>query len=142
LYEEHKAIVSLSDPLDEDTGKRLAEWAAGTSSSAGVPSGAFPSGAPLDALVPAAVAEQPTPAEQPLTDAQAKKLDVLVGQLRDAGAITTEQVYKATGRNPAAFEDLDGSLHWSPLRRSLSKDEASMLIERLAKFAESKAEAA
>jgi hypothetical protein len=72
--------------------------------------------------------EQPSPADT-ASAAQLKKLNVLVGTLREAGHITTEQVYKAMSRDPVPSED--GELHWSPLRDSLSKDEASALIERL-----------
>jgi hypothetical protein len=71
----------------------------------------------------------PLPDAAGITAAQIKKLNVLVGTLRDAGHITTEQVYKAMSREPVVSED--GELHWSPLRDSLSKDEASALIERL-----------
>jgi hypothetical protein len=76
------------------------------------------------------------------TKAQAKKLNVLVGNLRDAGHITTENLYAAlaNSRSLAADDmiallegarDEEGQLHWGPLRDSLSKDEASNLIERL-----------
>lgn len=65
------------------------------------------------------------------TPAQTKKLNVLVGQLRDAGHITTEQLYRAMGRDLP-----DGELHWSPLRDSLTKQEANQLIDRLSKLQE------
>jgi hypothetical protein len=69
--------------------------------------------------------EQPSPADT-ASAAQLKKLNVLVGTLREAGHITTEQVYKAMGRDPVVSED--GELHWSPLREgggvSLTKDGA------------------
>lgn len=61
--------------------------------------------------------------------AMLKKLNVLVGTLREAGHIETEHLYKAVGREPVVSED--GELHWSPLRDSLSKAEAHALIERL-----------
>lgn len=63
--------------------------------------------------------------------AQIKKLNVLVGTMRETGAITTEDVYRATGRVASAHLDENGELHWSPLRDSLSKQEASALIEHL-----------
>ena len=68
-----------------------------------------------------------------LSAPQRKKLDVLVGQLREAGHLTTEQLYAATGREPAMFV-LDDGLHWGTLRDDLSKAEASELIERLSVF--------
>lgn len=77
-----------------------------------------------------------------LTKAQATKLNVLVGKLRDAGKITTEQLYAALSRARNldgetmvglldGARDESGGLHWGPLRDSLSKAEASDLIERL-----------
>lgn len=86
--------------------------------------------------VPPVEVEEPPPA---ITSAQAKKLDVLVGQLRDAGHITTEHLYTAVGR--AGEPGTDGVLHWADLRESLSKLEASALIERLQKFQTNVAEA-
>lgn len=86
--------------------------------------------------------EQASPAA---TAPQKKKLDVLVGTLRADGKITNDQLYKATGRvaftqegEPDFIDYIseDGELHWSPLRESLTKNEASALIERLEKFAE------
>ena len=73
--------------------------------------------------------EAPSP-----TAPQLKKLNLLVGTLRDAGHITTPMVWQAVGRDPVVSED--GELHWSPLRDSLTKQEASELIERLQKFAD------
>lgn len=74
------------------------------------------------------------------TAPQAKKLNVLVGKLRDAGHITTEQLYASLARSRSidadvmtelvGGKDAEG-LHWGPLRDSLTKDEASDLIERL-----------
>lgn len=58
--------------------------------------------------------------------AQLKKLNVLVGTLRELGAVTTAEVYEYAG-HPVP----DGELHWSPLRDRLSKREASGLIETL-----------
>ena len=83
------------------------------------------------------------------TEPQAKKLNVLVGKLRDAGHITTEQLYAALARSRSLDADVmtdlvggrdaDGELHWAPLRDSLTKGEASDLIERLAELEEKKA---
>lgn len=68
---------------------------------------------------------------------QKKKLDVLVGTLRDKeGRITTEQLWRACGRTDLmAGIGADGELHWAPLRESLSFGEASSLIDRLERYA-------
>jgi hypothetical protein len=75
---------------------------------------------------------------------QKKKLDVLVGQLRDKELVHTEHLYQAVANMRDAPVDLwvegvkltsdDGELHWGPLRDSLSKEEASNLIDRLSRF--------
>jgi hypothetical protein len=81
----------------------------------------------------------PLGVSQGLTIAQAKKLNVLVGRLRGAGHITTEQLWRACSPDNHASSwprDEDGELHWSPLRDSLTKDEASALIERLTRLEE------
>ena len=96
--------------------------------------------------------EQPEPIEEApavpdaraLTAAQAKKLNVVVGKLRDSNRITTEQLYAAMARVRGIDADsmidlLDGArdsggvVHWSPLRDSLTRVEASELIDRLEK---------
>lgn len=110
LQEQHKPMVPLDRPLSEDVGRAMAAWAAGGSS-------------PLE---PAA------PSTDEASAAQRKKLDVLVGHLRDGVSLTTEHLYRALNR-PLVVSD-DGVLHWSPLRDSLSKSEASELIDRLEKF--------
>ncbi len=79
-----------------------------------------------------------------ITVAQTKKLNVLVGKLRDAGAITTEQLWAAMARERnieaemmiglLGGQDEAGLLHWSPLRDSLTKTEATGLIDRLEKL--------
>lgn len=87
----------------------------------------------------------PTAGGPNLTQAQAKKLNVLVGKLRDNNHITIEQLYAALAKSRNIDTDtmaqvLDGArddqgeLHWGPLRDSLSKAEASDLIERLGKL--------
>jgi hypothetical protein len=65
--------------------------------------------------------------------AQIKKLNVLVGTLREAGKVTTEDVYrKLDDEGEDSWpRDEDGTLHWSPLRDSLTKAEAHTLIEWL-----------
>ncbi len=78
---------------------------------------------PLAVETDAAIA----PGVEPITDAQKRKLNVLVGQLRGAGHITTEQLYRATQHEPVPADDL----HWSPLRDALTKSEAHDLIDRL-----------
>lgn len=78
--------------------------------------------------------------DKPLTQPQAKKLNVLVGKLRDAEHITTEQLWKALAQERGVDLEhlialLDGrdaeGLHWSPLRDSLTRAEANGLIDRL-----------
>jgi hypothetical protein len=69
---------------------------------------------------------------KPATDAQKKKLNVLVGNLRDSGHITTEQLWRGMNLDPENGRGDDGELHWSPLRDLLNRDEAHALIERLA----------
>jgi hypothetical protein len=76
------------------------------------------------------------------TDPQKAKLNVLVGQLRDNGFITTEDLYLAIAtrlRNLDAGlvieevggRDEAGGLHWSPLREALLRPEANQLIDWL-----------
>ena len=68
-------------------------------------------------------------------------LNALVGQLREAGEITTRQLWvrMARMRNLKVDEmiellegEQEGKLHWSPLRESLSFEEAAELRKRLA----------
>jgi hypothetical protein len=82
------------------------------------------------------------------SDAMKKKLDVLVGQLRTDSKITTAQLYSSVkilrtgglsevadvGAGLLPDADPDGTLHWGPLRDTLSRDEASNLIDRLSKL--------
>lgn len=94
-----------------------------------------PAGGP-DAQEPGVRAPSPAPpangAVEPITAAQKKKLNVLVGKLRDAGHITTEQLYRRCQVEPVPGED--GEIHWSALRDSLSRAWASGLIEALSKL--------
>lgn len=96
--------------------------------------GAEPSELPAS-LPPAAGADKPSAA-------QVKKLNVLVGKLRDERErISTGQLWSsvAKSRNIEVADMVDvlqgrdgeGVLHWSPLRDSLTKVEASALIEKL-----------
>jgi hypothetical protein len=76
--------------------------------------------------------EPPVEEIQKATAAQLKKLNVLVGTLRDAGHITTAQVYRKLHREEILSDN--GELHWGPLRESLSKVEANLLIDSLEKY--------
>ena len=89
---------------------------------------------PTGEPVSQAVAEPASPAVEPPTAAMVKKLNVLVGTLRDAGHITTEQLYQAVGH--AQVPGGDGELHWATLRDELTKTEAHDLIDRLSKLEE------
>lgn len=83
------------------------------------------------------------PRDQKPTKRMLTKLDVLVGTLRDTlQAITTEQLYSALAKErnvdvTVMVDVLDGAydeqgvLHWGPLRDSLTRGEASDLIDRL-----------
>lgn len=108
----------------------------------------------------AALSDYDPPAEQPVTvpaedepgsysqrrqtlyatDPQKAKLNVLIGQLREAGHVTTEGIYLAVAsrlRNIEAGDlvrevggrDEDGVLHWAPLREALLRPEANQLID-------------
>ena len=81
----------------------------------------------------------PAKPEPLITAAQKKKLNVLVGTLRESGAIANELLWMTV----AAKRGVDvvalchrlnvdpNDLHWSPLRDDLTKEEASALIEHL-----------
>ncbi|MDH4352288.1 MAG: hypothetical protein OEW56_14160, partial [Gemmatimonadota bacterium] len=94
---------------------------------------------PVDApAAPATVSEG-----KAATEAQKKKLNVLVGTLRDQGSITTRQLWQAVAKTRAVDVDtmielLEGmdedGLHYGPLRDSLNRAEASDLIDRLQKM--------
>jgi hypothetical protein len=86
---------------------------------------ALPAGEPATPQIDDPVEEKVVMA----TAAQKKKLDVLVGKLRDGGHLTTEQLYKRCQVEPVPGED--GELHWSTLRETLSKSFAHGLIEAL-----------
>lgn len=79
------------------------------------------------------VVESASPTVKLASDARKRKLNVLVGQLRDEGGhITTEQIWRSVGREPTP--DADGVVHWRTLRDMLTQEEASELIDRLVKF--------
>jgi hypothetical protein len=83
-----------------------------------------------------------------ITSDQKKKLNVLVGTLRDADRLHTEHLYMAVAKmrdenietyaTGGLLDQIERKekepLHWSPLRDALSKDEASNLIDRLEKL--------
>jgi hypothetical protein len=93
--------------------------------------------APEAEPAPAEPAEQQT---KKLTAPQSKKLDVLVGKLRP-DHLTTESLWQSIAglRNldrdvmieAIGGRDVDGMLHWAPLRDSLYRPEAMQLIDWL-----------
>lgn len=118
----------------------------------------------IDAVPFEASTGDPMAAQQPHTDAvvvpQAEQrvepaspvdekdwrpqLNYLVGTLRTAGHITTEALWKAMrpedeGNWPV---DIDGGLHWSDLRETLTVEEAATLTARLRKLEQKIAKAA
>lgn len=123
----------------EGSGPALA--AAGSDAVGEPVAGATTAGVPSESTVSEESASTDVPPSP--TVPQLKKLNVLVGQLREAGHITTLQLWTACNRDPW-MEGHGDDPHWSPLRDSLTKDEASALIERLQKFQDGlpKAEAA
>lgn len=81
------------------------------------------------------------------TKRQGEKLNVLVGKLREGGFITTQQLYAALAKSRnvdvetmvgvlEGARDDQGDLHWAPLRESLTRAEASDLIDRLTRLEE------
>jgi hypothetical protein len=94
--------------------------------------------------VPVPIPDEPEGGNLPRTPAQTRKLNVLVGKLRQGGHITTEQLWSAVATmrdvNLALLVtalgglDMDGVLHWAPLRDNLTITEASRLIDRLEQF--------
>lgn len=81
---------------------------------------------------------QPQPEVKPATTAQKKKLNVLVGQLRDQqGRVQTHELWEFMGKQEEMKDAIDGSMvvHWSPLRDQLTDAEASFLIDTLERFA-------
>jgi hypothetical protein len=110
LPEQFKPFFPLDSPITEAAGRALGEWASGASVEARAPSPDVPSPQML------------------------KKLNVLVGQLREGGHIKTEQLWQAMDLDPQLGLGEDGEIHWSPLRDHLSKQQASALIERLSKL--------
>lgn len=75
------------------------------------------------------------------TEAQTKKLNVLVGKLREAGQLKTESLYDAIGglRKQGGLDllltlkglDEEQVAHWAPLRDALTRPEAHQLIDWL-----------
>lgn len=93
-----------------------------------------------DGQLPAA-SSPADPERKPPTVPQLKKLNLLVGRMRESRLISTEQLWAAMAKErsfpvDALVEmlegrDEEGELHWSPLRDSLSRLEAAGLIDRL-----------
>lgn len=82
------------------------------------------------------------PEQKLLTKPQAKKLDTLVGKLREPGHLTTGQLYAKIAKLRSipvdqmielieGARDEEGDLHWAPLREGLFRPEATALIESL-----------
>lgn len=106
----------------------------------------FTANAPIP--VPDEPAVNTPPANQPpanvppaATPAQLKKLNVIVTKLRDSSRIETRHLWSAVA-NSRSFDtdqmiallgglDDDGRLRWSPLRDTLTRPEATELIDRL-----------
>jgi len=123
------AIPEDDDVLDQDAGE---------------PSVGHEADVPPTSSDASSSSDDESPAK-PLTLAQAKKkLDALVGQLRDGGHITTQQLWARMSklRNVDVDEMVvllegireDEQLHWSPLRDSLDRKEANELRDRLGKL--------
>jgi hypothetical protein len=146
LPEQLKALVPLEAQLNTKTGEALAEWAlGGVKTAPPVTPKSQVSELPGETFQDIFVAgEPPDPTNRPpkITADQKKKLNVLVGTLREAGRLHTEHLYAAVGKLRdladddelawvTGHQDENGELHWSSLRDELSKDEASNLIDRL-----------
>jgi hypothetical protein len=151
LMAQHRALVPLDRPLDEETGSRLAAWAKGSGAAANGSRSAVAAGepAPDDTGAPTPSSPSGVPATEPQnssdqkpTPGQRKKLGVLVVTLRDkAGVITTENLWVALANarkvevdvmiELLAGRDDAGELHFGPLLADLTRVEASDLIERL-----------
>ena len=111
---------------------------------------------PADATapdVPEQADEEPPQQTKMISAAQTSKLNVLVGKLRESGQITTANLYDAVGarlRDMAGLDlamttpdyvdgrenvhvaiEPDGTLHWAPLRETLTRVEATQLIDWL-----------
>jgi hypothetical protein len=113
------------------------------------PRGKRPSAAGSSQLadLPGSTFEDVFEAKEPhvgVTAQQKKKLNVLVGTLCEKGLVHTEHLYQAVASMRDTDPDIwiagaielsdDGELHYGPLRDSLSKEEASSLIDRLSRF--------
>lgn len=75
------------------------------------------------------------------TEGMVKKMNILVGKLREAGKLTTAEVldflqvdYTSAGAEealPPGTLDAEGGLHFGPVRDTLNRDEAKVLIDWL-----------
>ncbi len=116
-----------AEELEGVDGAALAEPGAGDDGASGAPSSAS---ADDDGLFPPK--DQPRPGMALASEAQKKKLNVLVGKLRP-DVVSTEQLWERAGKNPwpEEIDQVGQRLRWSPLRDLLTKQEASTLIEWL-----------
>jgi hypothetical protein len=80
--------------------------------------------------------EHPSGSEKSPTAAQLKKLNLMVGQLRDQLRLKTEDVYLVLDKPQIVGEDR--VLHWSPLRDTLTRAEAHQLIDLLEAYEKSR----
>jgi hypothetical protein len=141
IAELERGGVNVADGLDAVARESAARIPNGRSAAPLGPAADIEFGEPA----PIPVDESPSidaPTEDKATAAQKKKLDVLVGKLRDkTGAITTDQLWHRLAKMRGfeyeqMIELLEGRdevrvLHWAPLRESLTKPEATELIDRL-----------
>lgn len=133
--------VSAREALDA-TARQAAPAATSSRSAAPIgPAGDFMGDGPVPVPDDNPAAAAAAPAGGKPTQAQIKKLNVLVGKLRDAGQITTDHLWAAMAKERSVDvdtmiellegRDTAGVLHWAPLRDSLTKAEATGLIDRL-----------
>jgi hypothetical protein len=106
----------------------------------------IPDGSDLEFVDQPVPVPDDTPGAKPsprATPQQKKKLDVLVGTLREKGFVHTEHLYQAVAHMREIDADAvlikvgtaeGGKVSWALLRDDLSKDEASNLIDRLDRF--------
>lgn len=126
LEEQHRRLVPLDRPVTADTGKGLAEWAAGGSSATPASTDAVPS----------------SPADERTHEEILDELDGVLQRLVAGGKVTLSQIWgnvaKQRGIDKAAMRDLldegSGEWLWAPLRDSLEAAEARVVLERLTKL--------
>jgi hypothetical protein len=135
-----QALDAVSEPAAPRS-SRQAPFGPGEHVGAGSTPLPEPEPTPTEVAAPAAApASTGSRATMKLTEAQAKKLNVLVGKLRP-DHLTTEQLYTSIAGlrqiDPGVMaeviggRDPEGVLHWAPLRDSLLRPEAVQLIDWL-----------